>query len=242
MPRSVPRAFAPGAVRSLSNLGRGSIARRLLPAMRTPHDPRPADRLVEHYATALAVARRKYPGLSPADHEDIVQEAVANVLDRLRRGALDDVELDPLRVVFTAGAHVLQDRHRATVSFDVHTGATDGVERFVDRSVTPLSPEERLLERDAALTRGVSCSSSSTSTSAAPSRCGWSTSACRSRSPPSSASRSAVTAICASLRCASSPPASRERRCRAMPRSRWAPIAPGAPGSPREGRLRGPAE
>ena len=117
--------------------------------MRTPHDPRPADRLVEHYATALAVARRKYPGLSPADHEDIVQEAIANVLDRLRRGALDDVPSYLLRVVFTAGAHVLQDRHRATLSLDVRDGDPDGVERLVDRSVTPLSPEERLLERDA---------------------------------------------------------------------------------------------
>lgn len=115
--------------------------------MRPPHDPRPASRLAEHYATALTAARRKYPGLSAADHEDIVQEAIANVLARLRRGPLVDPLPYLLRVVYTTGAHVLQDRHRGVESLDAHRGDLDGVELYVDRSVTPLSPEELALSR-----------------------------------------------------------------------------------------------
>jgi hypothetical protein len=51
-------------------------------------DPPAAAVLVEHYAAALAATRRKYPRFSPADREDIVQQAVASVLQRLRRGPL----------------------------------------------------------------------------------------------------------------------------------------------------------
>jgi RNA polymerase sigma factor (sigma-70 family) len=115
--------------------------------MRPPQDPRPESLLAEHRAAALAFARRKYPGLSPADHDDIVQEAMVSVLARLRRGPLVDPVPYLMRVVYTAGAHVLQDRHRETVSLDDHREKLDGAELRVDRSVTPLSPEEHALSR-----------------------------------------------------------------------------------------------
>jgi RNA polymerase sigma factor (sigma-70 family) len=115
--------------------------------MRAPHDPRPAARLVEHYDVALAAARRYYPGLSRADHEDVVQEAFANVLRRMRRAPLDEPLAYLLRVVYTTGAHALRDRHRSTLSLDDHAKDLDGVELYVDRSATPLSPEEHVLNR-----------------------------------------------------------------------------------------------
>jgi hypothetical protein len=52
-----------------------------------------------HYDVALAVARMKYPGLSAEDHLDIAQEAMTNVLARLRKGPLADERSYLLRVV-----------------------------------------------------------------------------------------------------------------------------------------------
>lgn len=109
-------------------------------------DPRTAAGLVEHYAAALAAARRKYPGLSSPDHEDIVQEAIARVLQRLRRGPLAEPLPYLLRVVYTSGAHVLRDRHRLAVSLDDHAADLHGVEVRADRSGAPSSPDERVLE------------------------------------------------------------------------------------------------
>lgn len=124
--------------------------------MSPPHDPQPAARLVEHRAAALAYANRKYRGLSAADREDIVQEAIANVLQRLRRGPLENPLPYLLRVVYTLGAEALRDPRRGTLSLDSHGDGLDGVERFADRSVTPLSPEELVLARhDAADVRRV---------------------------------------------------------------------------------------
>ena len=115
--------------------------------MRPPHDPRPAASLAEHYALALAAARRYYPGLSHADHEDIVQEAIANVLQRLRRGPLEQPVAYLRRVIYTTGAAALQDRHRSLVSLDAHADQLDRVELQADRSSLPLSPEEEVLMR-----------------------------------------------------------------------------------------------
>jgi RNA polymerase sigma factor (sigma-70 family) len=96
---------------------------------------------------ALAVARAKYPGLSDEDHLDIVQEAIANVLARLRRGPIADERSYLLRLVYTCGAHVLRERMRPTVSLDVDEGG-HAVEAQVDRSSAPASAEEQML-RDA---------------------------------------------------------------------------------------------
>src|SRR3954469_13322866 len=103
--------------------------------------------LWEHYEVALAVARQKYPGLSAEDHLDIVQEAMTNVLARLRQGPLADERSYLLRVVYTCGAQVLRERMRPTLSLDHETGA-DGVEAQVDRASAPVSAEEQML-RDA---------------------------------------------------------------------------------------------
>jgi RNA polymerase sigma factor (sigma-70 family) len=115
--------------------------------MRPDHDPRPAARLIAHYPRALAAVRRYYPGLSDDDHEDVVQEAMARVLQRLRRGPLEDPLPYLLRVIYTTGAAVLQDRHRSTISLDDHDDQLDGVEIHADRSSLPLSPEEEVLFR-----------------------------------------------------------------------------------------------
>src|SRR4051812_7726192 len=115
--------------------------------MRLPHDPRPAVGLIAHYPRALAAARRYYPGLSHADHEDIVQEAIANVLQRLRRGPLDEPLPYLLRVIYTTGAAALRDRHRTVLSLDEQRDQLDGVELQADRSSLPLSPEEEVLIR-----------------------------------------------------------------------------------------------
>jgi RNA polymerase sigma factor (sigma-70 family) len=96
---------------------------------------------------ALAAARRKYPYLSAADHEDIVQEAIVRVLGRLQHGSLEDPASYLLRVVFTTGVGVLRDRHRAALSLEAHNGEQDGVQLQADRSITPLSPEEHVLSR-----------------------------------------------------------------------------------------------
>src|SRR4051812_4257265 len=115
--------------------------------MRLPHDPRPAVGLIAHYPRALSAARRYYPGLSHADHEDIVQEAIANVLQRLRRGPLEQPVAYLRRVIYTTGAAALRDRHRSVLSLDAHADQFDGVELHVDRSSLPLSPEEEVLIR-----------------------------------------------------------------------------------------------
>src|SRR4051794_4913024 len=100
--------------------------------------------LWEHYEVALAVARQKYPGLSGEDHLDIVQEAMTNVLARLRQGPLADERSYLLRVVYTCGAQVLRGRMRPTVSLDHETGS-DAVEAQVDRASAPVSAEEQVL-------------------------------------------------------------------------------------------------
>lgn len=107
--------------------------------------------LWDHYEVALAVARAKYPGLSDEDHVDIVQEAMTNVLARLRRGPIADERSYLLRVVYTVGAHVLRERTRPTLSLDVADGG-DGVEAQVDRASAPVSAEEQML-RDAEVSR-----------------------------------------------------------------------------------------
>jgi DNA-directed RNA polymerase specialized sigma24 family protein len=90
------------------------------------------------------VARQKYPGLSDEDHLDIVQEAMTNVLARLRKGPLADERSYLLRVVYTCGAQVLRERMRPTLSLDHERGA-DGVEAQMDRASAPASAEEQVL-------------------------------------------------------------------------------------------------
>ena len=101
--------------------------------------------LAEHYGEAVAVARKKYPGLSDEDHLDIVQEAMASVIARLRKGPVQDPRSYLLRVVYTTGAHVLKERHRAVLSLDAHEQDQDGLELHVDRASLPASAEEQLL-------------------------------------------------------------------------------------------------
>jgi RNA polymerase sigma factor (sigma-70 family) len=120
--------------------------------MSAHRDPVAAARLAEHHGEALAVARRKYPGLRPDDHHDIVQEALARVLARLQRGPLDDPRSYLLRVVYTTGAALLKDRHRQVLSLDDRgddqADELDGIELHLDRSTHTASIEERAIAAD----------------------------------------------------------------------------------------------
>src|SRR4051812_25986172 len=115
--------------------------------MRPPHDPRPEAALVEHYALALRVARRHYPSLSDTAHDDVVQEAFARVLHRMRRGPLKQPLPYLLRVVYATGAQMFQDPHRRVLPLREDYDDDDSVALAVDRSLTPLSPEEHVLSR-----------------------------------------------------------------------------------------------
>lgn len=102
---------------------------------------------IEHYRhDALNAARVKYPGLSREDHEDIVQEAIANVLARLRKGPVADERSYLLRVVYTVGSRVLADRQRKHVSLDLPDGV-DGIEGQIDRASLTPTPEEAVLAK-----------------------------------------------------------------------------------------------
>src|SRR4051812_8337860 len=115
--------------------------------MRPPHDPRPAAELVEHYAPPLRAARRHYPSLPDPALEDVVQEAFERVLRRMRRGPLEHPLSYLLRVVYTTGAHVVQDPYRRVLPLKEDYDDDDTVALAVDRSLTPLSPEEHVLSR-----------------------------------------------------------------------------------------------
>jgi RNA polymerase sigma factor (sigma-70 family) len=103
--------------------------------------------LFDHYPAALSVARSRFPSLSAQDHEDIVAEAIARVWARQRIGPLEDERSYLLRVVSRCGARVLE-RRRPTVSFDADSnGEMRDLEAQADRSLAPLSVEERVLDR-----------------------------------------------------------------------------------------------
>src|SRR4051794_29236571 len=134
---------------SMRDGGQDAAGRRERDPGRAAQDRGGAERpangsLWEHYEVALAVARTKYPGLSEEDHLDVVQEAMTNVLARLRKGPLADERSYLLRVVYTCGAQVLRERMRPTLSLDHERGA-DGVEAQVDRASAPVSAEEQML-------------------------------------------------------------------------------------------------
>lgn len=70
---------------------------------------------------------------------------MASVIARLRKGPVQDPRSYLLRVVYTTGAHVLKERHRAVLSLDAHEEDQDGLELHVDRASLPASAEEQLL-------------------------------------------------------------------------------------------------
>src|SRR4051812_30269682 len=113
--------------------------------MRPPHDPRPEAALVEHYALALRVARRHYPSLSDTAHAAVVQEASARALPRLRGGPFDPPLPSLLRVVSPPGAKMSQAPPRRVLPLREDYDDDDSVALAVDRSLTPLSPEEHVL-------------------------------------------------------------------------------------------------
>src|SRR4051794_40083027 len=105
-------------------------------------DPRSVARLIEMYPTAQRVVARRFPTLPPADRQDAVQDAFANVLARLDRGPLEEPGFYLLRVAVREGIRAHRRNAREGVSLDRMAELHDDVDRLADPSVTPLSAEE----------------------------------------------------------------------------------------------------
>lgn len=122
-------------------------AAELLTSMPSARDPRSVARLVEMYPTAQRAIARRFPTLPRADREDVLHEAVANVLVRLDRGPLDDPGPYLLRVAVMEGVRAHRRRSREGISLDGMAERHVNVDRHVDPSVRPLSAEELTLAR-----------------------------------------------------------------------------------------------
>lgn len=110
-------------------------------------DPRATDQLVAAYAAVLGFVRHRYPGLPDDDHEVVVQEAYVRVLQRLAKGPLEDPVAYLFRVARNTGARLLGRRRRMLeLVGDVPT-EPDAIDRAIDPSLRPLTPEEQVIAR-----------------------------------------------------------------------------------------------